>query len=353
MLEINIVKVLIPWLVSFFSGLLITPIVLVQLYKYRAWRRDVNSKEAINDEDGKIAEIINKNDKDLKTPRMGGLVIVFSVLFTVALFWLVSFGIIGNPSGKLDILSRSETWLPMAAFVAGAFMGLFDDLFTIRNTGKFKKGLPLKYRLVFVAAFATFAGWWFQVKLGFDSVLVPFYGKIFLGSFFIIFFIIVFTSVFATSNIDGLDGLSGGIMAVVYAVMGFIALHQDKLDISALSFVITGGILAFLWFNVPPAKFYMTEVGYNALSFTLVVIAFMTHTVLLLPIIAFPLFITLVTTILQVISIRIFKKRLLKIAPLHHHFEALGWETSQIVMRYWIISIIFGIFGLVLAVIGL
>ena len=134
----------------------------------------------------------------------------------------------------------------------------------------------------------------------------------------------VFTSVFATSNIDGLDGLSGGIMAVIYSVMGFIALYQNLPNISALCFVIVGGVLAFLWFNVPPAKFYMTEVGYNALSFTLVIVAFMTHTVLLLPIIAFPLFVTLLSTILQVISIRVFKKRIFKIAPLHHHFEAIG-----------------------------
>jgi len=141
-------------------------------------------------------------------------------------------------------------------------------------------------------------------------VAVPFWGDFYLGSFFIIFFVLVFTSVFATSNIDGLDGLSGGVMAVIYAVMGFIALFQDKLDISAFSFVVVGGILAFLWYNIPPAKFYMTEVGYNALSFSLVIIAFMTDTVLLLPIIAFPLFMTLITTILQVLSIRILKKRI-------------------------------------------
>ena len=350
---LELVKVLSPWIVSFFTGLVLAPIVLLYLYKFKAWRRDVNSKGTILDESGDISRIINKNDKDLKTPRMGGLVIVFSVIFTIALFWLISFGLLGKPSGSMDILSRKETWLPLAAFMAGALVGLFDDYFTIRNTGKFSKGLPLKYRLIFVATFATFTGWWFQVKLGFDSVAVPFWGDFYLGSFFIIFFVLVFTSVFATSNIDGLDGLSGGIMAVIYAVMGFIALFQDKLDISAFSFVVVGGILAFLWYNVPPAKFYMTEVGYNSLSFSLVIIAFITDTVLLLPIIAFPLFMTLVTTILQVLSIRILKKRIWKITPIHHHFEAIGWETPQIVMRYWIISIIFGILGLVLAVTGL
>ncbi len=350
---LELVKVLIPWIVSFFSGLVFAPIVLLYLYKFKAWRRDVNSKGTILDESGEISKIINKNDKDLKTPRMGGLVIIFSVVFTIVIFWLISFGLLGNPSGSLDILSRKETWLPLAAFLAGALVGLFDDYFTIRNSGKFSKGLPLKYRLVFVAIFASFAGWWFHVKLGFDSVMVPFWGDFYLGSFFIIFFILVFTSVFATSNIDGLDGLSGGIMAVIYATMGFIALFQDKVDISAFAFVVVGGILAFLWYNIPPAKFYMTEVGYNALSFALVIIAFMTDTVLLLPIIAFPLFMTLLTTIIQILSIRIFKKRIWKITPIHHHFEAIGWEVPQIVMRYWIVSIIFGILGLVLTITGI
>jgi len=350
---LELVKVLFPWTISFFIGLIITPFILSNLYKYKAWRRNSNSKDAIMDEDGKILEIINKNEKDMKTPRMGGLVIVFSTLITIFLFWIYSFFSTGNTSGFFDILSRKETWLPLAAFVAGALVGAFDDYFTIRNSGKFKSGLPLRWRLVFVILFAIFASWWFYAKLNYDSIYLPFYGSIALGIWFVPFFITSFVATFATSTIDGLDGLSGGIMAVIYSMFGFIALYQDKLDISAFSFVIVGAILAFLWFNIPPAKFYMTEVGYNALSFALVIIAFMTNTILVLPIIAMPLLVTLISTVLQIIWIRAFGKRLFKIAPLHHHFEALGWEQSQIVMRYWIVSIIFGILGLIVAIVGI
>lgn len=128
-------------------------------------------------------------------------------------------------------------------------LGIFDDIFTIKNVkigrGRFI-GLPLKYRLVFVAAFASFAGWWFYTKLGYSQVVIPFYGHYEMGYMFVPFFILVFTSVFATANIDGLDGLSGGIMASVFAAMGFIAFNQGLLDISAFSFVIVGAILAFL-----------------------------------------------------------------------------------------------------------
>ena len=350
---LDLVKVLTPWIVSFLSGLVFSPIILYYLLKYRAWRKGVNTKTVLLEDgsENKISSIINKNDKDLKTPRMGGLVIVISVIFTISVFWLVSLLVNGNVSGSMDILSRKETWLPFVAFLAGSFMGLIDDIFTIKEIkiGEFI-GLPLKYRLFFVVLVSSLIGWWFYAKLGYDSINFPIFGSVFIGAWFILYFVVVFTSVFATSNIDGLDGLSGGIMASIYSVMGFIALYQDKLDISAFCFVVVGGIMAFLWFNVPPAKFYMTEVGYNALSFTLVIIAFMTNTVLLLPIIAFPLFITLLTTVLQILSIRIFKKRILRVAPLHHHFEALGWSTATIVMRYWIVSVIFGVLGLVLAV---
>jgi len=164
--------------------------------------------------------------------------------------------------------------------------------------------------------------------------------------------VLVFTSIFATSNIDGLDGLSGGIMTIIYSALGFIAFFQDKFNIATFCFVIVGATLSFLWFNVPPARFYMTEIGYNALSFTLVIIAFMTDTVLLLPIIAFVLFINLLTTVMQVFSIRILKKRIFKVIPLHHHFEASGWGEAQIVMRYWIVSVMRAIIGIILTIIS-
>lgn len=355
-IDLNIIKVLVPWVVSFLFGLFITPIVLSYLYKFKAWRKNTHQKKEVIIEEnrGEVSRIINKTERDKKTPRMGGIVIVLAVCFTTLFFWLVSYGIFGNVSGEIDFLSRNQTWVPLAAFIGGAILGIFDDIFTIANIkiGRFV-GLPLKYRLVFVTIFASFVGWWFYEKLGYSQVAIPFYGNYELGFYFIPFFISVFVSVFATSNIDGLDGLSGGIMASVFASMGFIAFYIGKMDISAFCFVVVGSVLAFLWFNISPARFYMTEVGYNALSFSLVVIAFMTDTVLLLPIIALPLFVTLSTTVIQVFSIRVFKKKVFKIAPLHHHFEALGWSETQIVLRYWIVTIISSVFGVALTIVSL
>ncbi|PID83660.1 hypothetical protein CSB11_00065 [Candidatus Campbellbacteria bacterium] len=352
---LDIIKVLIPWVVSFLFGLFITPVVLSYLYKHKVWRRNDDKKEVmLDDKNGEISEIINKTKKDKITPRMGGIVIVFSVLFTVFIFWIVSFGIFGNPSGKIDFLSRSQTWLPLSAFAAGALMGLLDDILTIKNIkiGKFI-GLPLKFRIIFVLIIALLIGFWFYSKLGYSQVFIPFYGYYELSYLFVPFFVTVFLATFATSNIDGLDGLAGGVMASVYSAFGFIAFYKQLFDISAFCFVVVGGILAFLWFNISPARFYMTEVGYNALSFALVVIAFATDTVFLLPIVAVMLYLTLASTVLQVFSIRVFKRRIFKVAPLHHHFEKSGWSETQIVFRYWIVSFISGILGVCLAVVSI
>lgn len=352
---LDIIKVLIPWVVSFLFGLFITPVVLSYLYKYKVWRRTDEKKEVVlDDKNGEISEIINKTKKDKITPRMGGIVIVISVLFTVFIFWIVSFGIFGTPSGKIDFLSRAQTWLPLAAFSAGALMGILDDILTIKNIkiGKFV-GLPLKFRVIFVIIIATLIGFWFYSKLGYTQVFIPFYGYYELSHWFVPFFVFVFLSLFATSNIDGLDGLAGGVMVSIYSAFGFISFYKQMFDISAFCFVVVGGILAFLWFNISPARFYMTEVGYNALSFTLAVIAFATDTVFLLPIVAVMLYITLGTTVLQVLSIRLLKKRIFKVAPIHHHFEKIGWSETQIVFRYWIVSIIAGILGVSLAVLSI
>ena len=351
MLETEVVKVLLPWLMSFLLGLLFTPLVLSWLYHFRCWKKKAGNQEGLGGEGG--TPIFNKlhATRDVRVPRMGGLVIVLSVLSTVALFWLVSYTTSGGPSGDLDFLSRSQTWLPLSAFVAGALVGFIDDVLTIGMT-RWRPGSPglaLRYRLLWATGCAAVAASWFYTKLGYDSIFVPFYGDWVLGWWFVPFFILTFVALFATSNIDGIDGLSGGVMSIIFAAYGFIAYFQGQTDLAAFCFVVVGGILAFLWFNIPPARFYMTEVGYNALSFSLAIVAFATDTALLLPVIAFCLFATEVTTVMQVLSKKIWGRKIFLVAPVHHHFEALGWPAHQVVMRYWIVSLIGAVLGVVLA----
>jgi phospho-N-acetylmuramoyl-pentapeptide-transferase len=185
------------------------------------------------------------------------------------------------------------------------------------------------------------------------TVHIPFGGDLYLGIFIIPFFILVSLAVFSGGVIDGIDGLSGGVFASIFASYAVIAFANNQINLAAFSGAIAGGILAFLWFNIPPARFYMGETGIMGLTITLATLAFLTDSVLILPIVALPLLITSLSVILQLLSKK-FRggKRIFKLAPLHHHFEAMGWPSYKVTMRYWIFSVIFAIIGVILAVIS-
>jgi phospho-N-acetylmuramoyl-pentapeptide-transferase len=210
-----------------------------------------------------------------------------------------------------------------------------------------------KIKIFCVLLIGLLIGFWFYNKLDISFIYVPFWGTLELGILFIPVFITVMLAVFSTSVIDGMDGLAGGIMTIIFTAYSIIAFANNQIDISALCAVIAGGTLAFLWFNVPPARFYMGETGILGLTITLSVIAFLTDSVLILPIIAAPLVATSASVIIQQNSYKYFNKhRVFRVAPLHHHFEALGWSREKIVMRYWIIGIVCAISGVILALIS-
>jgi phospho-N-acetylmuramoyl-pentapeptide-transferase len=242
--------------------------------------------------------------------------------------------------------------------LVGALVGLLDDLLVVEAFGSklnsyIGGGLSFPVRLLAVSTLGFFAGWWFYVKLGVDHVYVPFYGDIFLtGVLFILFFIIVTVAIFSTGIIDGIDGLSGGVMSACFTAYGVIAFAHGQINISALCFTIVGGIFAFLWFNVPPAKFYLSETGMLGLTLALSIIAFLTNAVLYLPVIAFPLVMTTLSDILQLTWKKVLKRKLFLVAPLHHHFQAKGWPSQTVTMRYWIVSYVCAMLGVVLVLIS-
>ena len=196
-------------------------------------------------------------------------------------------------------------------------------------------------------------GLWFFFKLGITTVHIPFGGEIYLGFLIIPFFILVAFATFSGGVIDGIDGLSGGVLASIFGAYAAIAYANNQIDLAAFSGVITGAILAFLWFNIPPARFYMGETGIMGLTITLSTLAFLTDSVFILPIVAMPLVVTSLSVILQIASKK-FRggKRLFKLAPIHHHFEAIGWSSYKVTMRFWVFSIIFAIIGVILAIIS-
>lgn len=345
----DVMRIFVPTTIAFLIGIGVTPFLTHILYKRKMWKPKAG-KLAF---DGTPAETFNRlhEAKDTGTPRFGGIVVWGSVLLTAGFLSVLSL-LFPDAFGGLAFISRNQTWLPLAALVAGALAGFFDDLFEVQG----KAGLPLRVRLLIVATISTFCAWWFYAKLGVSTISFPFLLQpLQLGHWFIVFFVLVALFIYAGGVIDGIDGLAGGLFATMFAAYAGIAFFQNQMDIAALSGAIAGGLLAFLWFNIPPARFYLSETGTMGLTLALVVIAFLTDTldqgrgITVLPVIALPLVATVVSNILQITTKKIFKKKLLKIAPLHHHFEALGWPAYKVTMRYWIVGVIAAIIGMTIA----
>lgn len=351
-MTLDIIKVLTPTAISFLVGMGITPIVTHYLYKYKCWKK----KSVAVASDGASASVSQQlhNDEERKTPRMGGLVILIATTATVAFFWAISYITSGGPSGRVDFLSRAQTWLPFATFIIGGIIGFIDDYLTVRESyDHIAGGLSLAKRILLVTLVALFGGWWFYTKLDVSAVFVPFIGTFDIGWLFIPFFVAVMLGSYSGGVIDGLDGLSGGVYASIFSAYGLIAFAQNQFDLSAFCFVIVGALLAFLWFNIPPARFFMSETGIMALTMSLAVIAFLTNQPLLLIVIAFLPLVTSLSSSLQLLSKKFRNgKKIFLVAPLHHHFQALGWPAHKVVMRYWVISALCAVIGVIIALMG-
>lgn len=358
---IDVVKVFIPPILSFGIGILFTPFLTRYLYKHEMWKKKSGKGAGLGGGGTPIFNELHKH-KEVGTPRMGGIVIWLSVVITVLGAWALHQIFPDSVTlTKLDLLSRNQTWIPLFTLIMGAVVGLIDDLMEIRGSeGYAAGGLSLLKRLAIVTLIAFFTALWFYIKLDVHTIGLPTEWGIFdIGPFFVPFFILVTLALYSGGVIDGLDGLAGGTFATIFAAYAGIAFYQQQINLAAFCAVIVGGILAFLWFNIPPARFYMSETGSMGLTITLAVVAFMTDSiaggygVLVLPIIAFPLLITVLSNVIQVSSKKLRAgKKVFLVAPLHHHFEALGWPAYKVTMRYWILGVMFALLGLVLALIG-
>lgn len=352
-LLLNIYKVLGLSGFAFFLGITLTPILTYYLYHYQMWRKDVRQKAP----DGAAVPIFQSlhAHKEINVPRMGGILIWFTTTLVALIFWLLAI-IIPEPLFiKLNFLSREQTWVPLGILLGGAFVGLLDDFFVVFQKGKYRGGgITFTRRIMMILVIAFLGAYWFYFKLGasYHTLFIPSIGFVYLGLWFIPFFVLVMLASFSTGVIDGIDGLAGGVFASIFAAYSGIAFFQGQIDIATFCAVIAGAILAFLWFNIPPARFYMSETGIMALTCTLTIVAFLTRAVTVLPIIAFPLVLDSLSVIIQLSSKKLFHRKVLLIAPLHHHFEAIGWPPEKVTMRFWIISIIFAILGMIVQLVS-
>lgn len=345
-------KIILPAIFSFLIGILTAPILSNYLYTHKLWKKKSVSKSI----DGTEAVLSQKlhNDEERKIPRMGGVLVWGSTFFVAIVVYIVSLLSTDVFFVKLDFISRGQTWLPLFTLLIGSITGLVDDFLVVKNEGGYVGGgLSLRKRLLVVFVVACIGAWWFFVKLGVSSIAIPFLGEIALGYLFIPTFILFVVGLYSGGIIDGIDGLAGGLFAIMYTSYAIIAYYNLQIDLAAFCMAVTGGLLAFLWFNIPPARFYLSETGTMGLTITLVVVAFLTKAVFVLPIIALPLVVTSASTIIQILSKKYRGgKKVFRIAPLHNHFQAIGWPPYKVTMRYWIIGAMCGIFGVIITLIG-
>lgn len=329
---------------AFAIGVILAPQIIKLLRHYK-----MGKQLRENASSGEKAAIFNElHAKKKGTPTMGGIMIWGTVILVVGFSRVLSaFGIFEH-----SLLNRKETWLPLFTLLTTAILGLVDDYLNIKGEGK-SKGLNMRPKFLWMTLLAGLGAYWFYYKLGYNSVHIPGIGDLMIGAWYIPLFMLVFLSTSNAVNFtDGLDGLAGGLLIIAFSVFGVIAAVKGLFILAALCAVIAGALIAFLWFNTPPAQVYMGDTGAIALGATLGVIAMMTDSIVPLILIGFIFVIETLSVIIQLTSKKLFKRKVFAIAPIHHHFEYKGWSESTVVMRFWIIGGFIAGFGLVMALIS-
>ena len=333
----SVIRILLLGSLGFSLSMLLTPLYTNLAYKRQWWKKA--RQNTITGEVAKVFNSLHAEKHKRNIPTMAGIIFVAAVTVIT---------IVTN-------LSRSETWLPLAAFVGAGLVGLIDDFINIRGTGQGVAGLPSKIKLGFITAIALVGGLWFYVKLGVDSIHIPFVSaELFIGWLIIPLFVLVVVATANAVNIsDGLDGLAGGLTVNAFSAYTVIAFLEGRYGIAAFCMTIVGSLLSYTWFNIYPARFFMGDVGSFALGTALGVVALLTDTALILPIIGIVFVGEAGSVILQVASKKLRNgKKIFKISPIHHHFEASGWPETKVTMRFWVIGQVAAVAGLAAFIIG-
>ena len=325
--------------ISFIVAMMLTPILTNLLYKHK-----VVKKLREQAWDNTSAEIYLKyHQKKAGTPTMGGVLIWVTTAILTLIF----------------NFTRSQTWLPLFVLVTSGVLGMIDDLMNVRGINSIK-GLGIKTKFLFQFAIAALAGFWFVDKLGYDSIFIPIVGtfnlpsELILGPWLygILFMLVVVFMSNAVNITDGLDGLAGGLLAASFGSFALISLLQGRFGLAVFCASILGALLAFLWFNIYPARFIMGDTGALSLGATLAVVAMLTDSFFALGIIGIIFVVEALSSLLQRFSKKFLGKKLLLSAPLHHHLEALGWPETKVTMRFWVIASVSSVIGIVINLIG-
>jgi len=321
-------------LAAFLLAMFLTPVYTFVAYRYKFWK-----KQRTNSTTGEALTVFNKlhaNKFTRNIPTMAGLIFVTAIT-VVTLF-------------NLD---RGQTWLPLAALIGGALVGLLDDIINLRGTGQGIAGMRSNLKFAMISFIGLALGWYFFAKLGVDVVHIPFLGDLALGWLIVPIFAFVVVAAGNAVNIsDGLDGLAGGLVSISYGAFGVIALLQGQFILAGFCFTVVGALLSYLWFNIYPARFFMGDVGSFALGTSLGVVAMLTNSLFLLPVIGLVFVIEAGSSLIQIFSKKVFKRKVFISAPIHHHLEASGWPETKVTMRFWVIGCVMAFIGVFMALAG-
>lgn len=320
---------------AFVLAMLLTPVYTFFAYRYRFWKRQRSAST-----DGKELKVFTKLHAAKfrrNIPTMAGIIGVASVTI-VTLLW------------NLD---RAQTWLPLAALIGGGAVGLIDDIINIRGDGSGVAGLRSPVKFALVTLLGVGLGWFFFIKLGVDAFHVPFVGNVHIGWLIVPLFAFAVVATGNAVNIsDGLDGLAGGLLIISFTTFGVIAMLQGNILMAGFCFTVVGVLLSYLWFNIYPARFFMGDVGSFAYGAALGVVAMLTNTLLLLPVIGLLFVVEAGSSAVQIFSKKFFGRKVFISAPIHHHLEAKGWPEVKVTMRFWVIACVMAFIGFLLALSG-
>jgi phospho-N-acetylmuramoyl-pentapeptide-transferase len=342
MLDFYIIKIIFLSALAFIFAVLCTPLLSHFLYKYKLGKRIRSG--------GETPIFTELHAHKAGTPVMAGILIWGTVLIFILFFYFLGKLFPLDLFKSLNFLSQKETLLPLGALIASALVGLVDDWLDVRAKGVAGGGgLKMRHRLLVYTFIAIVGALWFFFKLDWAVINIPFLGNFEIGWWYIPLFILVIVATsFSVNETDGLDGLAGGTLLLSFAAYGIISFSMGRYDLAAFCGVIIGALLAFLWFNIPPARFYMGDTGSMSLGVTLGIIALLTNNIVILPLIGIIFVIESLSVIIQILSKKIRKKKVFLSAPIHHHFQAIGWPETKIVMRSWLISALFAALGLMI-----
>jgi len=343
--EISLLAMLGYAFFAFLLGVLLTPM-FVRFLK----RNRLGKQLRVETVDGREASIFRMfHEKKSGTPTMGGVLIWGSIVLTVLFSrYLAYIGVVQN-----SLLQRGQVYLPLFMLLSFGLLGAVDDYLNICGVGK-RRGLNVLPKLFTLLFLSTLGALWFYYKLDINAIHIPFYGSFPVYGWYVPIFIFIIVGTANAVNItDGLDGLAGGLLALAFGAFGVLAYLKGLFVLAAFCAVCSGAIGAFLWYNVPPALFIMGDTGALALGGALGVIALMTDQVLVLPFVGFVFVVETLSVIVQLLSKK-FRggKKVFKAAPVHHHFEALGWGESKVTMRLWIIGAFFAFLGIIIGIFG-